>query len=162
MFVCRICMQRIRLMCNHVCFVKDITVDCTGEESCADKYIDCGYSDHCEIVCSDVSACKNTTINGKESKNMQITFFVYYTIDFVSAAPRSQIYCPVSRTKDKNCHIICDTGWGSPYSCDSITIFAVEGMNDLVITPSEFRILQDVDIFCGENYTYYCQYGMYT
>ena len=138
-------------------------VVCDGNQSCSGAIINCGSTSQCLIDCTNGDSCDGAQFHGENAEYFEINLYIdWSTVDSsygsLPCATNSEIYCPVN-PDTKNCKIHCDTG-GYSAACDNVTIWAVEGFNDIIIEDfSPKRMLRYSIIRMGEQYEYKCKYN---
>ena len=149
------------------------TIFCDGKNSCANGTLDCRHSKLCDIYCYQNNSCADAKIYANYSNYFNFTCFVPDNLGLCAA--NSSIFCPIPhflRGNDsqytnkpnsivyKTCEIDCHkSGWQN--QCDDLIIYAMQGMNDLIIDPfySGFAYMKSVRIYCGEYFQHFCKYS---
>ena len=147
---------------NEPCYIY-----CGSPGSCENTVIDCGNSSYCGIACNSTDSCSNATVFGQDAQYVYLEIWTSFFYSFFDYTPNScvsgtRIFCPYSNitSEAQSCEINCrDNGFRE--ACDNMTIFVVEGMNDMVIHDFDGQnMMQNVYIRCGLDFGYYCEYGM--
>ena len=157
----------------HIPYSYDCAIFCDGENSCVNATLDCGYSELCDIYCYQNNSCANTIMYANYSNYFNFTCFV--PDNYGLCAVDSSIFCPIpqflrgneswytnntSSIDYKTCEVDCHiTGWDN--QCDDLIIYAMQGMNDLIIDPFYYVswYMKNVSIYCGQHYQYFCHYS---
>jgi len=140
-------MKRSSIHCpvNSLC-----SVHCTDYESCSLSDIHCDEGSQCFLDCTGDLACVDLEIYAQNASNLQV-----YCQD--SGCDDLSMYCPLNTNASENG--ICSLDFRGNGST-GISVYALNGLSDVHISnanDSQLQQLQDVNVFCGDEYTSQCK-----
>ena len=145
-------------------------IHCEDGFSCSNAHIDCGFSPNCTILCNGKESCEFAFIDATNVENSLLVSFISQELYHISAK-NATIYCPYNKyilnktntinesSLSRNCKIECT----ELLSCDYLSIYAINGLNDLkFIFPEEaWYGIAKSKIYCGNSYQFRCKYGLF-